>query len=361
MSDLANGAAGWGIALRPAHCRNCHAEFLVPPDAGAPLCPNCLAARLEPIPALARNAPPELILPFTVADATLNANLERWLRDIPFKPPTLNLKELRARLVPVFFPMYLADASVHGTWNAQMGFDYLVASSQERFNTGQWVTQKLNETRIRWEPRLGEIAVKYQNVPAPALENHARAMADLGDATTFPFDTTRAVPFSSDATGRALVRAPEITNAAAWNFAQREVERRAAKDCRIASDAQHHEQFALRAVFGEPEWTLLLLPHYVTCYGDDDKKWLPVRVNGQTGYVSGVKRASLARARSWSLLLGGAAVFAFVFTLLSVLVSVITPQLRTVGILLLVVALVLCIAAPVPLVMAWQYNRRNIE
>ncbi len=363
MSDDAtahsSGAPAWSSALHPTHCAKCRATFLIPSNAGAPFCPNCFAARLEPIPQLERAAAPELILPFTVADATRDANLERWQRDIPFKARSLNLKELHARLTRVFLPMYLADASVWGTWSAQMGFDYLVASSEERYNSGQWVTQRINETRIRWETRAGEIARKYENVPAPALENHARVMAALGDGNALPFDTTRALGFSSDGLNNALVRMPDLTPNAATISAQLEMERRAANDCQIASGAQHHEQFSLRAAFGEPNWTLMLLPMYVTSYSDDNGKWIPLRVNGQTGFVSGEKRASMKVARRWALLLGAIALLALLFTAFIALTSILAPPMLAVAGILLFVTLALCLAAPVPLIMAWQYNRQN--
>lgn len=354
-------AQGWDEGLHPAHCGNCHAAFRVPASAGAPVCPNCLAARLEPIPALERDAPPELILPFHVAEATLNANLERWLRDIPFRPASLRLAALRRRLMPIFIPMYLADASVWGAWSGQMGFDYLVASSEERYNGGQWVTQRLNETRTRWEPRAGDISRKYENIAAPALENHTALMSALGEDSALPFDTSRAVPFSSDAMGGALVRAPEIATANAWKSAQLELGRRAASDCQTAANAQHHEQFNLRAAFGEPHWTLMLLPMYVTSYTGDDRKWIPVRVNGQTGFVSGVKRASMKRAQSWSLLLGAAGLVAFLLCGFIALTLQSVPGLLTAAGILLALALVLCLAAPVPVIVAWQFNRAVVR
>ncbi len=352
-------ADAWG-AMHPAHCKNCHAAFLVPPQAGAPNCPNCFAARLEPMPALQADAPPELVIPFAVSDATLNANLERWLREIPFKPASLNLRALQKNLVRVFLPMYLADARAYGTWTSQMGFDYLVASSEERFDGTSWVTQRLNETRVRWEPRAGELTRAYENLPAPASEAHARWMIALGatDWREPPFDSLRALAFAADTLGNAIVQAPDLAPNAAWQFARAQLERRAARECETAANAQHHEKFELRAAYGEPRWTLLLLPTYVTSYSDDGGKWIPVRVNGQSGFVNGVKRASMQRARSWSIALGAAALGAFLLTALlgvaGALYDAFLPALFVLG-----VTFLLCLAAPVPLLRAWQFNRQQ--
>jgi len=354
--------AAWG-AMHPAHCNNCRAGFLVPSNAGAPMCPNCLAARLKPLPALQADAPPELVLVFSLSDAALDANLDRWLRDIPFKPASLNTRALRGRRVRVFIPLYLADASAYGTWQAQMGFDYLVASSEERFDGSAWVTQRLNETRVRWEPRAGELARKYENVPAPALEQHARLMLALGAANWRepPFDTSRAIPFAQDALDHALVRAPDIAPNAAWQFAREQIERRAARDCETAAGAQHHEQFALRAAYGEPHWTLLLLPTYTLSYVDDDGKFIAVRVNGQSGYVSGIKRASMKRAWVWAIVIGIVACAAFMLTVLLGIAGALNDAFVFPALVVLLVTFFLCLAAPAPLIIAWQFNRQNAD
>ncbi len=355
----------WRANLHPARCAQCHAEYLVTPNAGAPLCPNCFGARLEPMPTLAHDIPPELFVPFSAADATLNANLTRWLREIPFRAPSLNERDLRARLTRVFLPMYLADTRVAGTWQAQLGFDYLVASSQERYNAGQWMTQRLNETRIRWEPRAGEISRAYENVDAPALEQHARIMSALGDAERrssetslqLPFDTTRAIPFSTDALKGALMRAAEMNPEAAWNFARAQVERRAAKDCTNAASAQHYEQFEMRVTYAEPRWTLLLLPMFVTSYLDDDGKWIPVRVNGQTGFVSGTQRASLKQARRWTIIIGALTLLVFLFTALVAFATLRVSGLAPFAGIFLVITFLLLLAAFVPMIVVWQFNR----
>ncbi len=349
------------LPLYAAHCTNCRAGFYVPPNAGAPYCPNCFATRLKPIPALVHDEAPELVIPFRINETTLAANLERWLRDIPFKDSSLHVSALRKRMMRVYLPMYLADARVWGTWSAQMGFDYLVASSEERYLKGEWITKRMNETRIRWEPRAGDISRAYENIAAPALEQHTRELSALRSADGSAFDTSRAIPFSPDALENSILRAPDLAKDAAWKFAQVELQRRAAKDCQTAANAQHIEQFELRAAYGEPHWTLLLLPTYVTSYNDDKGNSIPVRVNEQTGAVSGAKRASMKNARRLSLLFGGVAFLTFLFALVIMLLTQLVNTLAWLAAISLAVTLVFALAAPIPIIIAWQFNRQQAE
>ena len=39
----------------------------------------------------------------------------------------------------------------------------------------------MTETRVRWEPRVGRLNRAYENVAAPALDDHRALMARLGN------------------------------------------------------------------------------------------------------------------------------------------------------------------------------------
>src|SRR5690348_18040257 len=43
----------------------------------------------------------------------------------------------------------------------------------------------------------GEISRKYENIPAPALEQHAQLMHALGEGKAPAFDSTRADPYTA--------------------------------------------------------------------------------------------------------------------------------------------------------------------
>jgi hypothetical protein len=65
------------------------------------------------------------------------------------------------------------------------------------------------------------------------------------------------------------------------------------------------------------------------------------------------------QARRWSLLLGGVALLAFLLTALIALTSLVAPPMLAVAGILIFITLGLCLAAPVPMIIAWQYNRQN--
>ncbi len=347
----------WGADLHAVGCAHCGLVHLVPADWeawGATRCPACLAERLAPQPARLRPEPPELVVSFSsdLTPVTLKTNLSRWLRPVWLRPPDLQVGHLMARLIRVYLPRWLVDARVTALWQARLGFDYQVESTQERFAEGQgWKVRRLKETRVRWEPRVGRLQRDYANLTVPALEDgqERQAMARLGG-----YRLQEAVPYAPASLADAAVRAPSLLPDEAWPLARAALDRAVADDCQRAAGAQHSDEFELKAEYADLNWTQLLLPVYVTFYRDEGGRLVPVWINGQTGRIGGLRRASTRQA--WRLTLGGAVLAAVIFGLgaLLSLLKVAAP-----GSALMMLGFVLAFVATLPVIWAWQFNQAN--
>lgn len=357
MNDQATGpdvAESWGLALQPASCPHCGVTHLVPAGREGIDCPACFSATLEPQPAPPRPEPPELLLEYAIALAQVEGTLEKWLASVWLRPPDLKSSVLLSRLTRTYIPMWLVDGVVDGTWAARMGYDYQVASSQEEYRGGRWISREHTETRIRWEPRTGQVERTYRNLGTPALEEHDRLWAGLG---TFDLGAARA--YEPRSLEGATVRAPSLLPEEAWPIARVGFDRFAAADCQVAAGAQHVEEYAIQAEYRDRHWTQLLLPVYASAYHDDEGHVIPILVNGQTGHVYGRRCASQKRGWRWSGGLALVALLCFLLGALLAVASVLLPLLLVGAVVLLVSSLVLGIAAPTPVIWAWQFNRRT--
>ena len=106
-------------------------------------------------------------------------------------------------------------------------------------------------------------------------------------------------------------------------------------------------------------WSLLLLPVYTTAYEDDEGRALALLIHGQTGRIDGPRRASMRRARRVSVIVGLVALVILAVGLAMVAAGLMVPPLAAVGIVGVLVALVVGIGALVPMLLAWQFNRRQ--
>jgi hypothetical protein len=327
---------------------------LAPPEWAGKRCPACARGTLAAQPAPMRPEPPELALPFMVTPAQAGAALDAWARGVWLRPAELNGPGLQARLVPTYLPMWLVDAEGAGAWAAQAGYAYEVASTNENYRGGQWVTQHVKETRLRWEPRAGQVRRAYANVAAPALEDHEALLKRLGG---FPLE--QAAPFAPEAAQAAAVRVPSLAPEAAWPFARARLDERVAGDVQAAAGAQKLEQTKLTLAYERLHWTQLLLPVYATHYQDETGAWHAVLINGTSGRIAGVRRASQRLGWQWTGLIAAAALALFVLGALLTAAGAIVPPLIALGGLLLVASFGVGLAALGPAVWAWQFNART--
>lgn len=351
--------AAWGKDLEPATCEHCDWSFLLPVGGQEPVCPHCFQGKLERLGDSAADLPyrypPELIAPLSISQAQLNLGLDKFARGIPFAPKDLSPQILTDRLQKVFLPMWLVDADVRASWQSEVGFNYDVVSHQDRFSDrqGGWTSERVTETRIRWEPRMGKLARKYENIPAPALEEHARITSQLG-----AHDLSSVEDYQAAGIEAAFVRLPNRTPEDAWPDAMPALRDRAAQECLQASGADHQREFRWSPDVSEKHWTQVLLPTYTSYYLDDDQVPQPVIIHGQSGTIRGARRASMKRASVASLIMASLATLLGFPSLIVAILPIVSTGIRSAAGCTLALAFLLGILAIIPIAVAWQFNRR---
>jgi len=301
--------------------------------------------------------PPEFVMPFTVTKTTADKHIEAFASDIPSAPRDLNPETLRSRVQQLYLPMWLVDSDVAATWEAEVGFDYDVVSHQERYRDGSgWATQQVQETRIRWEPRVGQLKRRYDNVVAPAMEQHAALEKALG-----AYALDNAQPYTANILTRALVCLPDRAPDAAWADAAPAFQVAAGEECRQAASANHIRQFRWSPTYSGQHWTLLLLPLYAAYYLDDENQPRPVLINGQSGRVYGVRRASMQQAQRTAMILVAIAAVLFLLSLAVGVAGLAAPPLLLVAGFGGLLALCVGLGAIIPIVRAWRFNRKPVE
>ena len=358
---MLNQETGWQTSLEPAICENCDWRYLLPPGRLPLICPHCFKSELTPLPAASAeegaNRPPELLLPFTVSDAHVSHMIEAFAGGIRFAPTDLSPQNLMARLQKVYLPMWLVDSDVAATWQAEVGFNYDAVSHRDQFDENQsgWVSEQITETRIRWEPRAGRLTRHYDNIVAPALEEHSQLNGRLG-----PYELTKAQPYQPQTVAGSLIRLPNRSPDDAWPEAMPELQTQATEECRQACQANHLRDFRWQAAYAQQNWTLLLLPAYTTYYLDDTQAAIPLLIHGQAGRLSGRRQASMKRAKRATMLMVGLAIAIFSLSLMVALAAYFfASSFLTLAMLGMFLAFVVGLAGLTPLLMVRQFNRNN--
>ena len=352
------GQDRWGYDYDIAVCHDCDGCYLVEKELMPQRCPICFKEMLVTVNVEMNSslniAPPEFVLPFKLSHNAIFQVLEEFGRGFPFPPVDLTPDHLVDRLHRLYLPIWLVDTLVSATWEMQAGFQYQVVSHQDQYDDRRrgWVTREVNETRVRWEPRLGQLRREYQNIPAPALEetNLSRGMLISNHPESWQ-------AYQPDLTSRTLVRLPQRGIEDAWNDIQPHVQGIARDECQVAAEADEVRDFQWSPEFDQQEWTLLLQPVYSTYYVDDNGQPCPILLDGINGKVMGKKVASSQRAKNTSWIIIAIAVCIALMSVLIGILGIIMPVLLPLGLLGLVVAVFVGGGALLPPVIAWQFNR----
>ena len=347
----------WGQPFVATDCPHCDWIFLTTRAKSEQMCPHCGQEALTPLEAedeLPYTAPPELMVRPPLTKQQLASRLTKFASDIPYAPEDLSGPKLLSRLRRLYLPMWLVDVDVSGQWQAEVGYDYQVVSHRERLQNQTWRTEEVKETRIRWEPRLGELERHYANATAAALDEQHHLSRRLGD-----YDLGEAVDFHPADMAEAFVRLPNRPPRDAWSDAEPAVQRSAAGECQRAADGQHIRQFRWSPTFSRQDWTQLLLPVYTTYYQDDDGGVQMVMIQGQTGRLIGSARSSMKRAQRSSLIIAAIALAIGFISMILAAAGLVVAPLLVVGGIGLAAALLVMFGAAIPIGRAWQFNHSH--
>ena len=357
MSDtsIPNWTEDWGDSMVLSHCPSCDGNFIVSLSVEIELCPYCGSAVLTYLEEAADlpvyTQAPELMLPFSVPKETIQQNVAQFVKNNKFAPSDLTPQNLNGRLQPLYLPFWLVDASTEARWQAEVGFDYQIVSHQEKFGDSGWQSEKIKETKVRWEPRVGALQRRYDNQTAPALEEHVQWQKLLGR-----FQTESPASYQAESVEGVMVRLPNRPPEDAWPEAEATLKTTATAEVQQAAKADHIRQFRWSAAYNDQNWTQMLAPIYATYYRDDDDIVRMVYAHGQTGELAGTQRASLKKAKRYARIIGIGAALLFSLSLILGIIGFFETAVLPWALIGFMAAVGLGITAVLPLLIAYSIN-----
>ena len=290
---------GWEDGLLLASCNNCGITLMQPADMMAKSCIHCGAMMIEQMDPNADRpphlAPPELVLNLRKERNRAETDFTNWVKKFYFPPAGLSAEKLHERMRLVYVPAWLMDTTLETQWIADAGFDYDVVSHREKYRGGGWSTQQVTRTRKDWEGRAGQLTLRYDNLPADAIEEEfqfwklARLLRS-GDRIV-----NKAVPYEQREAEPAAFMLPNRIPADAINDMLPTLMERAKSDVQIACRADHIRNFNWAPKILEQNWTKMLIPIWSTWYLDEDDRTRMVFLNAVTGHGWGEKIPSMRR------------------------------------------------------------------
>jgi hypothetical protein len=287
---------------------------------------------------------------------TAVAQIEAFAQRIAFRPKDLTAANLIGRLRQSYIPLWLVDADVRASWQAEIGYNFEAVSYREAFSESRsgWQTEQVQEARIGWEPFFGRLNRTYHNHHAPALEDEFIMHRRLGD-----YDLSAAEPYHPGLLSESFVCLPSRPPEDAWAAAEPGFMKDGTAECQKAAGADHIRDYRWTAEFDNFNWSQLLRPVYSTYYLDDDGRPQPIYINAQTGFLSGSRRASMRRAQRLTITILLISIVVFVLGIAVAATSSLWQPAFYLSALPFLLAVAIAIVSLLPLYFAWNFNEKH--
>ncbi|MEM9777995.1 MAG: hypothetical protein AAF902_25695, partial [Chloroflexota bacterium] len=313
--------------------------FMQPDDSVYDPCVHCGSLQLDRMdveqdrpPNL---APAELVMKLRMNRKRAEKELGNWRRKFRFPSKDLTDANLNKRLQLIYVPAWLMDTTLQTQWAADVGFDYEVQSFKEKYKGSSWTTQEVRRTQKDWEGRAGTITLRYDNLPADAIEeeNQFFPLVRLGrNADRFVADATKNTEssngaFAADKEASSFILPSRVPADAVSEMLPVLMER-AKVDAQKACRADHIRNFKWAPKILEQNWTKMMIPVWSTWYLDEDERRRMVFMHGKTGHGWGEKIPSMRRAWRVALFFFAAA---FCLMMLGAVVGIISGNWGSFG------------------------------
>lgn len=349
IKEFLSIAKTWG-------CENCGSLYLK--QNTAKFCPVCGDAGVQEVQNSTNFPDIELLINFHKNTLDYEEKFRNFISPVKFKTDQLNLKTFKDNAQWVFFPFWLVDSKTSGFWEAEFGFDYLVESSVEHLQNGEWISKKTNETRTDWKLRKGTIEKEYANTSISALSSFKQLTKIFGF-----YDLSKTHENQADYrfTDQITLIIPNIDQNSGWQYAEEAFIKRIKIDCQTAAAAQHTKTFSPNLHFSGQNWTSLLLPYLVSHYLDEEGKPHTIWINGQTLQINGDRYSSPSKGKKSGLINLGISFFSFLVFLLFGYLSGLSDLITILAMLSLLSTIGFLIGAIYSFFYPSNWNKNNIN
>jgi hypothetical protein len=173
------------------------------------------------------------------------------------------------------------------------------------------------------------------------------------------YQLAAAEPYQPSLLAQTFIRLPNRPPADAWAAAEPAFLQAGTAECQKAAAADHIRDYRWSAEFHDHNWTQLLRSFYATYYLDDDGRPQPVYINGQTGHISGSRRASMKLARRWMLIMVAVAAVIFLISGGTAAAGLYWEPALALGVVGILLSLLIAFLSLIPIFIAWNFNRTS--
>jgi len=278
--DLGSDAETAEVAS--VQCQSCAALVEPQPHVEAFPCPYC-GSSIVATAKSQRLVKPQGLLPFLIDRERATGLFRRWIGKLWFAPNALKkLARVDGRLQGLYAPYWTYDADTTSRYRGQRGDNYTVTRTRTVTRDGKRVTERYQDTEIRWRPASGTVHRDFDDVLVVGSSSLPTALAEELE----PWDLDELVPYADEYLSGFLAERYQIDVRRGWARAKERMNDVITGDVKRDIGGDHQRIHELRTEHRDVTFKHVLLPMWICSYRYKQKVYRFL-VNARTGEVQG--------------------------------------------------------------------------
>ena len=263
---------------RIATCPNCGAQVEFDPAVHATECPFCATPVVADTGAH-RQIKPKGLLPFGFEERDAHKAMTDWLGRLWFAPNGLqDYARKGRRMTGIYVPYWTFDADTRSAYRGERGDVYYVTRTVTR--DGKQV--QVQEQRVRWSPRSGQVARFFDDVLVLASTSLPKVYTDALE----PWDLAALEPYRPEYLAGYRAEGYTVELQDGYDQARSWMDAVILRDVKFDIGGDRQRVHDIQTSVKDVTFKHILLPVWMAAYKYRGKTYRFV-VNGRTGKVQG--------------------------------------------------------------------------
>ncbi len=271
----------WGPSIRAIHCKSCGAHTHLSDKDVSTTCPFCGSQHVEQ-EGQTEGIRPHAVIPFKLARKDAYDRFEKWIKKRFFAKKAVKSVRDEERLKGVYIPYWHFNVDSSSHYHCQIGYNYTVTVTRHVMENGKSVAKQVQETRVRWESKVGLIDVDFADLLSNASEQFNSAKINALE----PFDFREAKPYDSGFLSGFVAERYSVSLNEGFERLKPTIHSEIVDAIRRKHHGDHIRGAQLNTQYNKVDFQHVLLPIWLSSYLFNGKTY-QFGINGQTGEVQG--------------------------------------------------------------------------
>ena len=272
-------------------CDGCGATTTLPPKVSSDKCPFCSQSLVIKSGNTSSLHKPQYLLPFMVENNQALSFFKKWMNKLWFAPGDLKRYASQIEnLKGMYLPYWTFDCQTQTSYRGQRGENYQETKTITVMENGKNVNRTIRETKTRWYPAAGEVAVSFDDVLIAATPSLPKEKLQAPE----PWDHTKLVTYDDRFLSGFITETYSLPLKSALEESKIRMEPGILSQ--ILQDIGGDQQLIQykSTTYNNPTFKHILLPVWISSYRYNQKVY-QFLVNAQTGEVQGQRPYSVLK------------------------------------------------------------------